>query len=567
MKSSGQHPVTPIFALSHEFVDAMAKLKPLMATFQGVPGHDGEWDDFSPTGTDAVIATFEDYRSRLHALPKPGDRWERLATLVMDDYIGQELERCLERDPLTDLNSIASTFQNMRMVFDSMDASSQEGWRNIILRLEGLRGACAGYIKTLESGRAAGAISPARQVRAVIEQARVNTSEASFLYTLPAALERTGTSDAALKKRLEDAIPHARSAFEDLAVYLEQKYLPAAPLQDGVGRERYIRHARRFLGMDIDPLETYAWGFEQVRSIHAAMQRVAAEILPGAPLPEVFHLLKTDPARCADSPETFLRMMHERQTQALNQLDGTHFDIPAPARALDIKLAPPGGPLGAYYVPPAEGFTRPGTVWYALGKAQEVPLYDQISTAYHEGFPGHHLQLGTQVALTDRLSRLHRLVDAFTGYAEGWALYTELLMHELGYYEKPDYVLGMLTAQMMRACRVVLDIGAHLDLAIPDDFFFHPGERWSFELGVEMLTDVAYLPADHAESEMTRYLGWPGQAIAYKVGERVILELREEERKRLGSAFNLRNFHARIVGSGPVGLKLLQDLMRESDLS
>jgi len=116
---------------------------------------------------------------------------------------------------------------------------------------------------------------------------------------------------------------------------------------------------------------------------------------------------------------------------------------------------------------------------------------------------------------------------------------------------------------MVRACRIVIDIGSHLDLPIPSDSPFHPGERWSFDLGVEMLRDWAELQPDHAVSEMNRYLGWPGQAISYKVGERVILGLRDEERARLGSAFNLREFHAKVVGSGPVALQILREIIRD----
>ena len=245
-----------------------------------------------------------------------------------------------------------------------------------------------------------------------------------------------------------------------------------------------MRQTRRFLGMTIDPEETYAWGWEQVRSLEREMSEVAAEIAPGKTLAEVFELLKHDKARCAKDRDEFVRLMTERQMRALKDLDGKHFDIPDEVRRVEVKIAPPGGALGAYYIQPSEDFTRPGTVWYSLApdEVADIPLYGHITTAYHEGFPGHHLQCGTQVALADRLSRLHRLSVWYPGYGEGWALYTEHLMHELGYFEKPEYVLGMLGAQMFRACRVVIDIGCHLELPIPaDETAFHPGEAWTFE--------------------------------------------------------------------------------------
>ncbi|MEO6462402.1 MAG: DUF885 domain-containing protein, partial [Candidatus Eisenbacteria bacterium] len=246
----------------------------------------------------------------------------------------------------------------------------------------------------------------------------------------------------------------------------------------------------------------------------------------------------------------------------LADLDGKHFDIPDEVRQVEVKIAPPGGALGAYYIQPSEDFTRPGTVWYSLApdEVKDIPLYGHITTAYHEGFPGHHLQCGIQVALADQLSRLHRLSVWYPGYGEGWALYTELLMHELGYFEKPEYVLGMLNAQLFRACRVVIDIGSHLELPIPrDETDFHPGEPWTFERAVEFLIARCGEEEDYARSEVTRYYGWPGQAISYKVGERVIMELREELKAKQGPAFQLKEFHARVLGSGPVGLELLRE--------
>lgn len=297
-----------------------------------------------------------------------------------------------------------------------------------------------------------------------------------------------------------------------------------------------------------------------MRHIRQRMQRVAREIAPDDPLSQVLHLMRTDPARGAADADEFIRIMTRRQEKALDELQGIHFDVPAEVRGVEVKQAPPGGPLGAYYIPPSEDFSRPGSIWYSLGDARPIPLWDQVSTAYHEGFPGHHLQCGLQVSLRDRLGKAQRL-DGWSGYAEGWALYTERLMEELGYYEKPDYLLGMLACQMMRACRVVIDIGCHLGLSIPADAPFHPGERWGYGLGVEMLETLGGLERDHAESEVTRYLGWPAQALSYKVGERLILDLREELHGLQGAAFRRKDFHNRVLGCGNVALDRLRDLV------
>ena len=252
--------------------------------------------------------------------------------------------------------------------------------------------------------------------------------------------------------------------------------------------------------------------------------------------------------------------MAERQQIALASLDGPFFDVPPPARRIDVFVAPPGGPIGAYYSAPSEDFSRPGAVWYSLESPSNIPCFPEISTAHHEGFPGHHLHISTSLYQSERLSRFQRLLASGTGHAEGWALYAERLMRELGFLERPEYVLGMLMAELVRAWRVVVDIGLHLELRIPSDAGFHPGESWRYELAVEALRERAFLAPGAAVSNAVRYLGWPAQAISYKVGQRIVLDLREQRRRLDGESFNLKSFHARIVGVGTVGLDLLYRL-------
>lgn len=550
-----------VFDLSDRLVDDLMELSPIEATYLGVDGSDHLWDDLSPKGIENRRAMLEKYRRAFAELPPSQDRWDRLATRVGVEYLDEGLDTIISGDPYRHLNTVASPLQDIRQVFDQMDSATADGWENIAARMETLHEVMGGYQRTLEAGRHKGLLAAHRQVVAGIEDARIHAGKGSVFALAPERLSKLGDVGAALQSRVESASRSAREAFGSFAAYLEDDYLPTAPLEDGVGRERYLRQARKFLGMDIDPDETYRWGWTEVASLHERMVSVARQIDPDASLREVVQLLKTDPARCASSPARFVEAVTERQRRALSELDGTHFDIPESVKRLDVKIAPPSGSLGAYYVQPSEDFSRAGTVWYSLGDQSAVPLWDEVSTAYHEGFPGHHLQCGVQLSLADRLSRLHRVAIWHPGYGEGWALYTELLMDELGYLEKPEYVLGMLSAEMMRACRVVIDLGLHLGYSIPGDVIFRPGEEWSFETAVEMLTDLAFVYPDYAVSEVIRYLGWPGQAISYKVGERVILDLRQELRDRQGDAFDLKEFHSRVLGSGPVGLTHLRELV------
>jgi len=551
-----------IYALSSTIVDETAAAVPTLATYLGIAGHDHEVQDLSPAGLDARADLQRDQLRKVASLAEGSDEWARLAA----DVVSQELKRDISfheaGEGLRDLNSIASPLQDLRDVFDQMDTATDQGWSDIASRLEKLPTALGQFGESLSLGKERRDPVSQRQVREAIRQARNHAGDESHFNTYPsAAAEVVGE---ALVERVEAGVATARGAFGEFADYLEREYLPGAPQRDGVGRDRYVMHAARFLGTEIDPFATYEWGWSEVERLRARMAEVAEEILPGGGLAETLSLLLTDPNRAAKRQDEFRDLMLERQVRALSELDGTHFDVPEPIRAIDVKMTPPGGSLGAYYYQPSEDFSRPGTVYWSKGDQQEIPLFDEVTTAYHEGFPGHHLQVGLQLTAGDRFSRMQKVMIWYSGSGEGWALYAEDLMEELGYLEKPDYIMGKLASEMLRACRVVIDIGSHLELAIPENQPFHPGEQWGFDLGVEMLDD--YAAQDHAISisEMNRYLGWPGQAISYKVGQQAIRDLRSGERSRLGSGYDQKAFHARLLEIGAVGLDTLRAHVRSS---
>lgn len=543
---------TDPFSLADALVDDLAALSPSSATFWGVKGHDHRWEDLSPAGSAAAAARLRDWRARVAALPPQPDRWSRLAAHVLADLLDGQLDGYAHGDERRSLNHLASPFQHLVMTFDAMDTAGPDGWDAVAARLAGLEEALAGYRATLAEGLARGEQVAARQVRSVVAQGRVYAGEDGLLAGLVARCREAGRDDATLA-RVAAGSARGRAAYGAFTDWLEAEYLPRATPVDGVGRDRYRRAARHFLGADLDLDDTYAWGWEELRRLLGELDGAASAIAPGVPVREVIARLQTDPTLGAADPESFLAAMRARQEHALG-LIAAHFDVPDGVRRLDVRRAPPGGPPGAYYIPPSEDLSRSGGVWYSLPDGP-VPLWDEVSTAYHEGFPGHHLQLGVQVTLRDRLCRAHRVAYGYSGFAEGWALYAEELMAELGGYERPEYALGMLANQTMRACRVVLDIGAHLDLPIPADAPFAPGERWSYDLGVRLMTELGGMEAGMARSEVTRYLGWPGQAISYKVGQRAMLALRREF---LAGGGALRDFHARVLACGNVGLDLLR---------
>lgn len=549
----------PIYDLSSRIVDDLAALQPVTATFLGIAGHDHRWDDASPAGIDHIADYARGALYEIEALPPARDKWETLAIEVAKTLLNTEIDHIDAGDHFLEFDSLASRAQDYRQVFDHMGKDTTQHWHNIAARLEGIDGAFMRYRALLDEGRTRRRVVAKRQVHAVVEQCRTTAGEESYFSTLRQEFIDSGINDRPLEERIAAGVAHAKAAFDSFGDYLETTYLPDAVERDAVGRDRYLRAAHRFLGTDIDPEATYAWGWSEVERLRTAMAEVAEEIKPGATVAEVIELLTTDPERAAADRAEFVSFIEGRLETALTELADTHFDVPEEIRSVTVQLAPPGGPLGAYYVGPSEDWTRPGSVWWSLKGDGPFSLFDEVSTAYHEGFPGHHLQVGIQMSMSEHLTRLHRMLVWYPGLGEGWALYSEKLMHELGYFEKPDYVFGWLASQMLRACRVVIDVGSHLGYPIPSDQPFHPGEEWSFETGVEMLVDYATLERAYAESEMTRYLGWPAQAISYKLGERVILELRDELMKR--PDFDLKKFHADLLEVGPVGLDLLRSVM------
>ncbi len=547
--------MTDIFSVSDQAVDELAAANPLLATYQGIVGHDHAWPDLSPAGLGAVVDLYRDLRARALSCETP-DRRSQLARDVLVEACDGEIEQSEAGSHHYSLNNIVSAHQELRFVFGSQADQTADDWEAIIERVATIDEPLEGFRQTLEEGRAAGRTVSRRQVETVIEQGEVASGDASSFYQLREKLDDAPFESDGLRARLDEAIDGATAAYRSFNEYLQSTYLPNAVEPDGVGEERYLLATKTYLGTEIDPRATYRWGWDEVERLWGELQTACAAIKPGVTVPEVIEDLLTNTAYAAADEHEFVELMQERQEQALANLEGVHFDVPEQIRAIDVQVEPAGGAAAAHYVGPSEDFSRSGSVWYPIAGRQHLPLFQEVTIAYHEGFPGHHLQVGVQTSLADELSRFHRTIAWYPGSGEGWALYAEHLMGELGYLERPEYVIGLLTSQLMRSCRVAIDIGIHLDLAIPDDVTFHPGERWTYDLAYELLTERALEGAESAASEVVRYFGWPGQAISYKVGEQAILDLRAE--RSAADGFDLKAFHSDVLGVGSIGLDLMR---------
>lgn len=552
--------MTDIFSLSDDAVDQVAEADAMLATYQGIAGHDHVWSDLSPDGAAANRALHQSLRESALACDTPDDG-HLLAQQVLIEHCDATTGFYDARAHERDLNNIASPHQSMRFIYGSQAAESTDDWKAIIERVASVGQPLAGWQASLEQGRVTGNVASRRQVEAVLEQGATAVGDDSSFDALRHRLAAAPIDSTSIAQSLDDAITKAKQAFSENNAYLRDTYLPSAQKKDAVGEEFYMFSAERFLGARLDAHATYEWGWSEVERLWRDIETSCAEIDANASVAEVIHELQTKPKYAAGSLDEFVTVMKTRQDQALANLDGVHFDVPREIRAIDVQVEPAGGATAPYYVGPSEDFSRVGSVWYPIEGQAHFPLFAEITTAYHEGFPGHHLQIGVQIALREQLSRFHRTIVWYPGSGEGWALYAEQLMGELGYLERPEYQVGLLSSQMLRAARIVIDIGIHLELPIPTDVSFHPGEEWSFETAHELLTERAFRPSDEATSEVLRYLGWPGQAISYKVGEQAILDLRDAWQAR--GDFDPKTFHAKVLSVGSIGL----DLMREHVLA
>lgn len=549
--------MSEIFELGDQAVNELAALYPEWGSSVGVAGLDDKWSDYSPAGQAKVRSWYQS----LH------DRAASAQTLTPDEATAQrvildEAQRALgagEHDYHFDLNNIASPWQGVRETVHHQDQKTAENWQDIATRLETTADALDAYRLSLAEGLASGRVVARRQVEIAAEQGRDAASDTSSYQQLLELAEASAAVNPALQSRLEAGARSAQAAYSDVTDWLEADYAPNTTHRDGVGRDYYEGRVLSHLGAQLDLQETYDWGWSEVHRLCDERDELCAQIDSDSSPAEVLHRLGTDPAHGAGSADEFLQVMLDRQLRALDLLDQEAFDVPAPVRSIEVHAAPPGGASAAHYLPPSEDFSRPGKVMYPLFGRSFFPLYEEITTAYHEGFPGHHLQVGWQMAMGERLSRFHRVAVWSPGSGEGWALYAERLMDELGFFERPEYRLGLTMSQLFRSSRVVIDIGSHLELPIPHDARFHPGENWSYDLAVEMLHTEAHYPEPMCHSEVLRYFGWPAQAISYKVGERAILDMREVRRAR--PDYNEKQFHADVLSAGSVGLDLLRDLV------
>lgn len=550
----------PVDAIAEQYVEECVRRQPELATVLGAPGDHGRWGDYSMDGHRDRVSHVRRTIADLHA-STPTDARETLAKEAMLERLGLEVELFEAHIDTSRVSVIAGAAQEIRSTFDLMPTATEQDWADITSRLDRVAQPLAQVRQTLADEAADGNVSALRQVRGTIEQIRSWTGQVGghdFFSGL--AAELPGELTGALGPDLTRAADRARTAFAEFGDWLGRGLAPLAPTLDAVGEDRYALDSRGFLGAVVDLEETYAWGWHELDRIQAEQRSIARALVGSDDIAQACAALDADPARQIHGAPQFRDWMQGLADRAVDDLAGTHFDIPDPIRTLQCCLAPTHDGL-IYYTGPTEDFSRPGRMWWAVPDGIDTfSTWKEVTTVYHEGVPGHHLQVAGTAYRADLLNRWQRQMCFVSGHGEGWALYAERLMDDLGYLQDPGDKMGMLDAHAFRAARVVIDIGMHLQLEIPAQNAqrFRPGERWTPAAGLEFLQSVCATDEATLRFEVDRYLGWPGQAPSYKIGERIWLEARDAVRAREGADFDLRRFHTDALALGSIGLDPLR---------
>jgi uncharacterized protein (DUF885 family) len=544
---------TPAFLLADLYVEEMLKRSPETCTMVGDHSQDHLLDDYSYPAIKKELEFCNSYLEKFQAVELQNAQDELAIKLIISD-LNSTINSLTSNHEMLAYGVFNSPMNELRELFDFMEYQNQEDYQKLLSRLNLLPETLTAWLRSLVTFQGKGVVNSKRNVKELIRQALTIFENKSYTTFVVENLKNyKGVLEENLPQELKDAATHADLLHYFLAVSIEDELLTDARETDGVGQEAYQLFAQDYTYPEIDLDELYQYGVKEVASITKRMHEVASSILPNySSLSEVTEYLNNHPNYKIVGKVNLVAKLRAFTDDAISALNGVEFDIPTEILNVDILLNEDSLDASPYYTPPSEDLSRNGATWFPTMGRDEFTIWDQLSTWYHEGVPGHHLQCGTQAIQGDKLTRYQRIVAWHSGYGEGWALYSERLMDELGFYVDPGYMFGYLQAQMLRAARIVIDLSLHTKK------YDNSIQEWNFDTAVNFLKEVALLDQQYAISEVNRYLSAPGQAISYKVGERVWLELRNLYLSTLGDQADLKSFHAYALSLGSLPLDLFK---------
>ncbi len=551
---------TALASLSDDFFAVLHGVDPLNATQLGVGGFDNRLPDPSQAGSDANVDALRAVEARLAGIdPDALDTAGRTNASVLGALAGAA--RADLEHGLWAANASAQGYVNPQaMAFQAIptalleDRDAVDGY---LARLSGLGAYFDAIAQRYREATAAGRSSPAVGVRQAIEQLEGHLAADPARHRLQPPSLPDDVDSAAVRARIAEIITGvAAPGMARLRDVLAGELLPTARGDDAVGishvpggAEGYAAAVARHTTTTLTPEAIHAIGLESLAALEDEWAQLGARALGERDPARILIRLREDPALRFDSTQAIVATV----TDALARAEAARSDwFPAfviPECVIEeIDPLEAGNSALAYYRPPTEGGRRPGAHCVLTAQPEQRFVYEYEALAFHESTPGHHLQVASNQTLTE-LPAFRRYLDAeVCAYVEGWGLYSERLADEMGLYSSDLFRLGMLSFDALRACRLVVDTGMH-----------HLG--WSRQRAIDFMWTHTATTRANVTNEIDRYIGWPGQALAYMIGRREIQRLRADAEAVLGPAFDVRRFHGAVLGEGAVPLGVLGEII------
>jgi uncharacterized protein (DUF885 family) len=541
--------------LSEEFFQVKHSSDPLTATLLGASGFDGQLPDPSRAGSQAAAAALAEIERRL-ALIDP-------SALGEDDQVNHAVLSALAWAARSDLehglweaNASAESYATPQAAAFQAVATAPlpdpDAIGGYLRRLEGLDRYFDAIAQRYRDARADGRLPTAVGVRHAITQLSghlaAQVSRDALLHPgLPAGSAARQKAAAIITERVRPSMRRLLATLTDL--------LPAARPDDQVGirfvpggEEGYLAAVRRHTTTALAPEEIHQIGLDCLAELAGEWAELGGRVLGTTDLPEIYQRLRQDPALRFERTGQIVAVVAEALRRAEEALPGWFPDYRiADCVIEEINPIEAGNSSLAYYRPPA-GPTRPGAHCVLTAQPEQRFTYEYEALAFHESVPGHHLQIASAQTLAG-LPAYRRFLDAeVSAYVEGWGLYSERLADEMGLYTSDIARLGMLSFDAWRACRLVVDTGMH---------YF----GWSRSRAADFMWQHTATTRANVDNEIDRYIGWPGQALGYMIGRREIVRLRTVAQRRLAGRFDIRAFHAAVLGNGAVPLNVLDQIV------
>ncbi|HYN07994.1 MAG TPA: DUF885 domain-containing protein [Vicinamibacterales bacterium] len=546
---------------------------PETATSFGFPGQDARWTDYSRPAIEGRNKYLKQSVDRIRAVDRA--RLERADQLNYDLYLGllqtaveglqfgndaMPVQSVIPHNLAMPINQLEGIQTDLPRIIALSPSASVADYENRLKRFEGVAALVDQTIALMRDGMARGLTPPRAAIRDVPSQVEAqlvaNPMESPMLSTFasfPAAIE-TADRDRLSRQAAALFTSHVKPAFAKLHEFLVSTYLPACRETIGAdalpnGAAMYAYNVRWHTTTGLTPKEIHEIGQAEVTRIRALMDEVMAQVKFTAGFEAFKKHLRTSPEFFYRDPGALVtgyRDIAKRADPELAHLFGTLPRLTYGVERVPDAIAP--SQTTAYYEPGAPAAGRPGNMYVNTYKLDARPKWEMEALTLHEAVPGHHLQIAIAQELGDLPE--FRKNTGYTAFVEGWALYSEGLGDEMGFYQDPFSRFGQLTYEMWRAVRLVVDTGLH-------------SMGWTRQQAIDFFAVNAAKTAQDIGVEVDRYIVWPGQALGYKIGQLKIRELRSAARKQQGAGFDLRAFHDVVLGQGAVPLDVLEKRVQE----